>query len=316
MSAWRDKTTSPADLEHYLDCLAYRGQAKRDRKFARLRAFLETHPFREPFAAAVIGPGGGLELALLLALAARRQWRHPRIIGCDISPAILARLAQEFGAAPVLPLCADATRLACASGSLQLVSAASVQHEIYSYRQGLAGVRQSLAEYARVLAPGGILFLRDFTAPARAVWAVRLKTDVAVDFWRQFRAHFRSRHNETFAWCERTPTELVLDSYAAMELANHLAIKLLHDPEVPEIAAWREINERYIVGPDAWYVETLTRHGLRVLAYTVDDEPEHRAAVGAHLALAQLRAGGQAVPLSPPCGRFNLLLEKAGAQPG
>ena len=155
-----------------------------------------------------------------------------------------------------------------------------------------------------------------FTAPARAVWAVRLKTDVAVDFWRQFRAHFRSRQNETFAWCERTPTELVLDSYAAMELANHLAIKLLHDPEVPEIATWREINERYIVGPDAWYVETLTRHGLRVLAYTVDDEPEHRAAVGAHLALAQLRAGGQAVPLSPPCGRFNLLLEKAGAQPG
>jgi SAM-dependent methyltransferase len=72
-----------------------------------------------------------------------------RIVGIDISAAMLERLVEKRTGEAVFPVVADATRLPFADGSIPVVIAVHIFH--------LLPYAEALREIARVLAPGGVL---------------------------------------------------------------------------------------------------------------------------------------------------------------
>lgn len=84
-----------------------------------------------------------------------------RIVACDFSSRMLAMAErrQHRRARPLELLCADATELPFADGSFDMVSCA------FGLRN-LAEPRAGLAEFYRVLRPGGRLVILEFSMPA------------------------------------------------------------------------------------------------------------------------------------------------------
>lgn len=107
---------------------------------------------------------GDLSFALARRSARRRLgWR---IIGADFSPRMLAlaqaksrrRVSRAAAALPAGWLRADGLRLPCADATAAAVTTA------FGFRN-LAGYRAALTEFARVLRPGGVLAILEFSEP-------------------------------------------------------------------------------------------------------------------------------------------------------
>ncbi len=117
-----------------------------------------------------IGVGTG-RIALPLAR------RVERVVGVDLSAAMLAKGLEKRGALPVHFVCADATRLPCADQSVDAAVAVHVFHLI-------EGWRAALTELERVLRPGGLL-LHGSDDQARGAawtrWRERLDAQLGVE---------------------------------------------------------------------------------------------------------------------------------------
>ena len=117
-----------------------------------------------------IGVGTG-RIALPLAR------RVGRVVGIDLSAAMLAKGLEKRGALPVHFVRADATRLPCADESADAAVAVHVFHLIADWRA-------ALAELARVLRPGGLLLYgADDQARGKAWtrWRERLDAQLGVE---------------------------------------------------------------------------------------------------------------------------------------
>ena len=117
-----------------------------------------------------IGVGTG-RIALPLAP------RVGRVLGVDLSAAMLAKGLEKRGALPVHFARADATRLPCANESADAAVAVHVFHLV-------AGWRAALVELARALRPGGLLLHgADDQARGRAWtrWRERLDAQLGVE---------------------------------------------------------------------------------------------------------------------------------------
>jgi demethylmenaquinone methyltransferase/2-methoxy-6-polyprenyl-1,4-benzoquinol methylase len=95
---------------------------------------------------------------LTLALLRHRSATAVPIIAADFSPAMLALAAQKLPPTRATVLEADALHLPFESGSLDLITSA------FGFRN-LANYQAGLAEFFRVLAPGGELGILDFSEP-------------------------------------------------------------------------------------------------------------------------------------------------------
>jgi demethylmenaquinone methyltransferase / 2-methoxy-6-polyprenyl-1,4-benzoquinol methylase len=97
---------------------------------------------------------GDMTLALLL----RRPSGAEPVMAADFSPAMLALAGKKLPADRAKIVQADALHLPVADGSLDLITTA------FGFRN-LANYQAGLAEFFRVLAPGGELGILDFSEP-------------------------------------------------------------------------------------------------------------------------------------------------------
>ena len=102
-----------------------------------------------PALLAAAGPAGRLlEVGVGTGRIAGPLWAQgARLVGCDLAQAMLSQLRAKHPQAPIIR--GDAVRLPLASGQFNLVYTVHVLHLI-------AGWPQALAEFRRVLAPGGL----------------------------------------------------------------------------------------------------------------------------------------------------------------
>jgi demethylmenaquinone methyltransferase/2-methoxy-6-polyprenyl-1,4-benzoquinol methylase len=98
---------------------------------------------------------------LLLALAARRGGL---VYGADFCHPMLVEARRKIARRPALVFEADALRLPLADASLDLVTIAFGLRNLANYRQGLEELR-------RVLGPGGMLAILEFSRPPHRVLA-------------------------------------------------------------------------------------------------------------------------------------------------
>ena len=97
-----------------------------------------------------------------------RRQGAARVIGLDVSAAMLARAEQKYGGSDIDWLQGDALQLPFADGSFDVVASAFVMRNL----PDLAG---SFAEMARVLRPGGRLVGLDITHPPDSAWGKLLR---------------------------------------------------------------------------------------------------------------------------------------------
>lgn len=95
---------------------------------------------------------------MTMALLRRRPLGANPILAADFSPAMLARAAQKIPAGRAVLQEADALHLPLANESMDLVTTA------FGFRN-LANYEAGLAEFFRVLAPGGEVGILDFSEP-------------------------------------------------------------------------------------------------------------------------------------------------------
>lgn len=98
---------------------------------------------------------------LLLALAARRG---SLVYGADFCHPMLVEAHRKTGRRPAVVFEADALRLPLADASLDLITVAFGLRNFANYRQGLEELR-------RVLRPGGMLAILEFSQPPRRILA-------------------------------------------------------------------------------------------------------------------------------------------------
>ena len=117
-----------------------------------------------PHGAAVLDLGAGTGD---LSAEFRRQ-NAARVVGLDVSAAMLVRAEQKFGNQRIEWLQGDALHLPFADGSFDVVASAFVMRNL----PDLAG---SFEEMARVLRPGGRLVGLDITHPPDTAWGQVLR---------------------------------------------------------------------------------------------------------------------------------------------
>ncbi len=102
---------------------------------------------------------------LALALASEAGARGAVVTGADFAHPMLVRAGQKSAGQPVAIRFfeADALHLPCADGSFDLVTTA------FGFRN-LANYRAGLAEFRRVLRPGGSLAILEFSEPRSALF--------------------------------------------------------------------------------------------------------------------------------------------------
>ncbi len=138
-----------------------------------------------------IGIGSGEEVCGLWELFGDSV----RIIGVDIAPSALdkTRLRVSRNNFNTELVKADAVDLPLKDATISAVVLSSTLHEIFSYHEdGLGAFRRCLSEIARVLKPGGVVFIRDFAAPdIDELVTLHIRTPLAMKFYEAFRASFR-----------------------------------------------------------------------------------------------------------------------------
>ena len=95
---------------------------------------------------------------MTMALLRRRPVNAVPVVAVDFSHQMLMRGARKFADRPVLAVEADALHLPLADNSLDLLTTA------FGFRN-LANYEAGLREFYRVLAPGGVLAILDFSEP-------------------------------------------------------------------------------------------------------------------------------------------------------
>ena len=95
---------------------------------------------------------------MTLALLGRRPPNGLPVLAADFSHGMLVRGARKFEGRGAVAIEADAMQLPLADGSLELLTTAFGFRNLRNYRGGLA-------EFYRVLAPGGQLAILDFAEP-------------------------------------------------------------------------------------------------------------------------------------------------------
>ncbi len=99
------------------------------------------------------GAGSGF-----LTLAVAERLDQGRVIALELSPDMLSRLDKRVAAAGladrVQPLQADATTTGLPDGSVDLIVSHALLHELFD-------AEGAIAEWARILKPGGIMVLSD-----------------------------------------------------------------------------------------------------------------------------------------------------------
>jgi arsenite methyltransferase len=128
-----------------------------------------------------LGCGPGTQIAMVA-----RLHREARFLGIDLSEGMLARArdhARAVGATNLEFACGDITRLDfLADASVDVVCSTVALHQL----PDLDALERTLAEVARVLKPGGGLYIVDFT---------RLKSARAIDY---FANQYADRQPELF----------------------------------------------------------------------------------------------------------------------
>ncbi len=138
-----------------------------------------------------IGVGSGEEVCGLWELFGDSI----QLIGLDIAPTALdktkLRVMRNNFAVELLK--ADATCIPLSEASVNAVVLSSTLHEIFSYHEdGLAAFKTCLSEVARVLKPGGVVFVRDFAAlDVSGQVTLQVRTPLAMKFYEAFRTSFR-----------------------------------------------------------------------------------------------------------------------------
>ena len=102
---------------------------------------------------------GTYDLSLELA---RRPGFRGRVVASDFARPMLVEGKGKLDGAPVVPLCADTLRLPFADGTFH---GATVGFGV----RNLADLDRGLAEFRRVLRPGGRLVILEFTTPPNAL---------------------------------------------------------------------------------------------------------------------------------------------------
>ncbi len=95
---------------------------------------------------------------MTMALLRHRPADAVPVLAADFSHGMLVRGARKFTGKGAVAIEADAMRLPLADGSLDLITTAFGFRNLRNYREGLA-------EFYRVLAPGGRLAILDFAEP-------------------------------------------------------------------------------------------------------------------------------------------------------
>lgn len=306
VKTWIDKTVDNEGREHYITSITYFGTPKRERKFSKLREFLCNQYLTDfPEKIAVMGPGSDLEISLLVDVLADRV-ANLSIFCFDISYQILLNIKSLSykGFKPTL-ICADAINIPSCACKFDFIVSSSLQHEIFSYRGGVKGIRNSLNEFSRILKPGGVLFIRDFSTPPRGTCSINFKSNFAKNFWDDYIIYFRKAYGEKLKY-RLAGESIILTSYAATDFVNHMAVKILYDGRYNDIATWKEINEKYINISPRWYVQELRKHSkMKLVANSVDIETEQQEVVNQNLEIFMCSEKVQ-----PTCSRFNLFFKK------
>ncbi len=129
-----------------------------------------------------VGCGSGT-----LALAIARQHPDIEIVGVDADPRILDQARRKMRAqqgAQVKWQLGDATQLSWPDESVDQVFCTLVFHHLRTTEKKLA-----LAEFFRVLKPGGVLSLADFARPASQFARLRFITVRMIDGWQRTRCN-------------------------------------------------------------------------------------------------------------------------------
>jgi len=221
-----------------------------------------------------IGIGNGLELVALRKIYNADQIK---IIGADISP-ISIELTKDLlfkhnmDSHQVELVNCNATKLPFPSQYVDIIFMNSLLHEVVSYSTDwVKAWNSTIREAYRVLTPGGILYIEDFTAPSISDYIkITFKSEFAKKFYKYFCNEFRSFSSwreegaksftkdrdlliQNLPILRRSENTVLLGSALALELLTHFKIfsndfksglAVLGDKE------WIEINERYYLSPD------------------------------------------------------------------
>lgn len=221
-----------------------------------------------------IGIGNGLELIALHKIYKDDQIK---IIGVDISPTSIELtkdllLKNSINPHQVELVHCNATRLPFPNQYVDIIFMNSLLHEVISYSTDWEKAWESaIYEAYRVLNPGGLLYIEDFTAfNINGNVRIFFKTEFARQFYKYYRNEYRSfkswgeGHIKLFTRdreliinnlpdLKRSEDSVLLGSALALELLTHFKIfsndfknglAVLGDRE------WIEINERYYLSSD------------------------------------------------------------------
>ncbi len=154
-------------------------QDARSNKVAVLSRFLTG----QPNSILDIGPGGGQELQALL-----QKFPDARVLAVDNSDNSLARVNEISSETPSTKLeviKADIAELPIDDEEIDGIIASHVLHEVFS-KSGLQGWTRAVQEMLRVLKRGGVIFVRDFSAPVYKELKVGYLTKDAAEFAKYF----------------------------------------------------------------------------------------------------------------------------------
>lgn len=139
-----------------------------------------------PIRALVAGIGRGDEMERIAVGSV------DEIVGVDISPVVIARAQDMLRLRTDMHFMqADVSDLsAVESGSMHFVLASSTLHEVESYH-GVSARGRTLDEFRRVLAPGGIMLIREFMPPESGeLCNLQFRTPFSAEFFVNFVKNF------------------------------------------------------------------------------------------------------------------------------
>lgn len=227
-----------------------------------------------------VGIGNGLELITLRKIYDEDQIK---IIGIDISPTsidLTKNLLSKHSIDPrqVELVNCNATKLPFPNQYIDIIFMNSLLHEVVSYSKNWEKAWESAVHEAyRVLTPGGLLYIEDFTAADTSGYVkIIFKSELARNFYTYFRNEYRSFRswNEEGAKSFKKDRKLVIKSLPILKksedtifLGSVLALELLthfkifnNDFKIGLVTLgdkeWIEINERYYLSPDG--IQNLT----------------------------------------------------------
>lgn len=221
---------------------------------------MKMHPLRAALGGLAVEPIVSVGIGQGEELHALRSVFGPEtpIIGIDLSHAALER-AQERADTHRLRydlMEADACQLPFAPESLSAVVLSAIIHEVYSYNMpnGQQAYEASIAEAARTLRPGGVLYAREFCSPSQEepVKLIPISEEAA-----EFYDYFTSVFDTGLETEDAGKHGINLDKDGQLQRTGDLTQILLHfrnfwndrTKGLTEIGDknWKELRESYVL---------------------------------------------------------------------